>query len=110
MYFTDTMAELEKAKRNSTKGGEYWMGRDMQKILGYATWENFYNVIQRARMACESAGVNSLDHFLDVTKKITAGPVLRYERQGHLCRFVFSLSCLKYSITAQAWKGERKSN
>ncbi len=65
--------ELDKAKKLSAKGGEYWMGRDLQPILGYATWENFQKVIEKARMACESTGIDPNDHFRDTTKMITAG-------------------------------------
>jgi hypothetical protein len=42
---------LEQVKRFSKNGGEYWMGRDIQPILGYATWDKFLNVISRAMMA-----------------------------------------------------------
>lgn len=65
--------ELDNSKRLSAKGGEYWMGRDIQPILGYATWENFQKVIEKARMACESTGIDPNDHFRDTTKVITVG-------------------------------------
>jgi len=65
--------ELDKAKRQSRGGAEYWMGRDIQRILGYKTWENFHKVIQKASIACESAGEEPNHHFLDTTKMIRAG-------------------------------------
>ena len=68
-----TIKALDVAKRISTKGGEYWMARDIQQILGYAIWDNFYNVINKARMACESTGIDSSNHFFDTTKKVQAG-------------------------------------
>lgn len=64
---------LDDAKKISNKGGEYWMGRDIQAILGYPEWENFDKVIQRARMACESTGIDSNDHFLETTKMVSIG-------------------------------------
>jgi len=64
---------LDDAKKISNKGGEYWMGRDIQPILGYVTWENFQKVIEKARMACESTGIDPNNHFLDSTKMIRAG-------------------------------------
>jgi len=65
--------ELDSAKRLSKRGGEYWMGREIQKILGYLTWESFQNVIKRARMACASTGLDDNDHFRDTTKVMVVG-------------------------------------
>jgi len=65
--------ELDSAKRLSKRGGEYWMGRDIQKILGYSNWVNFKNVIDKARMACASTGVDDNNHFADVNKMVKAG-------------------------------------
>lgn len=64
---------LDDAKKISNKGGEYWMGRDIQPILGYPEWENFDKVIQKAHMACESTGIDSNDHFLETTKMVSIG-------------------------------------
>ena len=52
---------------------EFWMARDLQEILGYARWENFAKVIQKARTACMTSGYDEVDHFLDVTKMIEIG-------------------------------------
>lgn len=65
--------ELDATKNVKSNGVEYWMGRDIQKILGYSTWENFQNVIKKARMACESAGEDSYNHFRETTKMVAAG-------------------------------------
>lgn len=69
----DVIRELDAAKKVSKRGGEYWMGREIQKILGYSTWESFQNVIRKARMACTSAGVDENDHFRDTTKAMVVG-------------------------------------
>lgn len=71
--FDSVSNKLEAAKRVAAAGGEYWMARDIQEILGYTSWENFQNVINKARMACESAGIDPLNQFHDVMKKIPAG-------------------------------------
>lgn len=52
-------------------GVECWSARELQTILGYARWENFKVVLDRARKACEGSGAGVLDHFRDVTKMIT---------------------------------------
>lgn len=55
------------------EGVEYWLARDLQKALGYDRWENFINVIQKAKIACESSGIETSDHFRDVTKMVIIG-------------------------------------
>jgi len=54
-------------------GVEFWMARDLQNILGYAKWDNFAKVVQKARTACMTAGYDEADHFLDVGKMIGLG-------------------------------------
>lgn len=71
---------LEQVKHMAPNGEDYWMGRDIQSILGYDTWEYFYAVIQRAVMACESAGFKVVYHFRDTTKVISAGKGAKLQR------------------------------
>lgn len=52
---------------------ECWSARDLQKLLGYSLWQNFSNVIDKAKEACENAGQPALDHFIDVNKKVELG-------------------------------------
>jgi DNA-damage-inducible protein D len=52
---------------------EFWFARDLQKPLGYATWQNFSMAIKRAIESCETAKIDSNDHFSAVTKMITLG-------------------------------------
>lgn len=47
---------------------ECWSARELQEILGYARWENFFNAINKAKKSCENAGFNIADHFRDITK------------------------------------------
>jgi DNA-damage-inducible protein D len=38
--------------------------------LGYTKWENFFKVIEKAKIACESSGIEILHHFPDIRKMI----------------------------------------
>ena len=59
--------------KDEETGLDFWLARDLQKLLGYARWENFEKVIEKAKISCKNAGFESLDHFLDITKKATLG-------------------------------------
>ena len=52
---------------------EVWFARDLQKVLGYARWENFQTAINRAVESCNTQGVNVDDHFREVTKMVKLG-------------------------------------
>jgi DNA-damage-inducible protein D len=70
----DSVHKALDAVKNVSKGGiEYWRGRDIQSVLGYATWENFEGVIKRAKVSCESTGEDSINHFRDTTKMVVVG-------------------------------------
>ncbi|MBB3179104.1 DNA damage-inducible protein D [Variovorax sp. Sphag1AA] len=54
-------------------GVEYWLARDLQHLLGYSKWDNFLNVVSKAKTACEVSGHAMADHFADVGKMVDLG-------------------------------------
>ena len=52
---------------------EYWLARELQVQLGYTKWENFEAVIFRAIESVKTAGVEVVDHFLEVRKMVQLG-------------------------------------
>src|SRR3989338_9090205 len=54
-------------------GVEYWMARDLQKLLDYSEWRNFLLVIEKAKTACLNSRQNVSDHFVDVNKMVKLG-------------------------------------
>lgn len=54
-------------------GIEYWLARDLQVLLGYSKWDNFLNVVTKAKTACEVSGHAVADHFADVGKLVDLG-------------------------------------
>ncbi len=64
---------LEQIKKVSKNGGHYWMGREIQQVLGYDKWDKFENVINKAIMACESSGEYPDKHFLQTGKMVSIG-------------------------------------
>ena len=64
-------------KQTDSKKGEFWSARDLQKILDYDKWENFYKVIKKAKLSFNTSGLsvsNTInDHFLEVRKMVELG-------------------------------------
>jgi hypothetical protein len=50
-------------------GIECWSARELQKILGYAKWDNFKNVIDKAKKSCEQAGEEMQKTILPISGK-----------------------------------------
>lgn len=64
------------AHNTDDKNVEFWYARDLQIILGYDKWENFFRVIEKAKISCENSQIEISDHFLDVRKMVEIGVVL----------------------------------
>ncbi len=63
---------FEAAVSNSNEV-EFWYARDLQTLLGYTQWRNFVQVIEKAKIACKSAGQHPEDHFVDLNKVVDLG-------------------------------------
>ena len=66
-------ATFESIKKIDENGVEYWLSRDLAKILEYADYRNFITVINKAKEACFNSGNDVLDHFGDITEMVTIG-------------------------------------
>lgn len=58
---------------------EFWLARELQELLGYTQWRNFEQVIEKAKIACTTAGVAASDHFAEVSKKVELGSAAQRE-------------------------------
>jgi len=65
---TDTFQDHSHTTGN---GIEFWFARDIQHLLGYTEWRNFFNVIVKAKTACEVSGNIITDHFVNINKTIS---------------------------------------
>lgn len=59
-----------------------WSARELCSLLGYHLWQNFKNVVNKAKEACNNVGQDVSDHFIDVNKMITAGKGAQREVDG----------------------------
>jgi len=58
---------------------EFWRARDLLSLIGYKEWRNFEKVILKAKIACEAAEQEVLDHFVGVGKMVDIGSGVQRE-------------------------------
>ncbi|PHS41094.1 MAG: DNA damage-inducible protein D [Sulfurovum sp.] len=61
---------FEAFSHKTEEGIEFWLARDLQQLLGYSKWDNFKNVLHKAKTACELSEQDILNHFADIGKTI----------------------------------------
>ena len=66
-------ASFEGHAQQADNGVEFWLGRDLQALLGYSEWRNFLKIIEKAETACERSGHHVTDHFVGVNKMVELG-------------------------------------
>jgi len=64
---------FESCAQKTDEGVEFWLARDLQTLLEYDKWDNFQNVIAKAKQSCETSNHNVSDHFADVGKMVYLG-------------------------------------
>ena len=70
---TGEPSPFEQIKRVNAAGNEHWSSRDFARVLGYANYRNFEQVIDKAKIACFNSGQRLEDHFVDITELIDIG-------------------------------------
>lgn len=71
--YRHTMDRLEKAKRRTTDGHDYWRARDIHALLGYPVWEDFAPVIERAAGVLHGNGIEASYHIAETGGLTAAG-------------------------------------
>ncbi len=61
---------FETHAQKTNEGIEFWLARDLQKLLGYEEWRNFLKAITKAKITCEASGNKASHHFVDANKTI----------------------------------------
>lgn len=71
--YRHTMQRLEDVKKVNSQGDDFWIGREIFPILGYAEWDSFVPVIQRAEESMRAAGGDPSQHIRHTTKMVGVG-------------------------------------
>ena len=75
------------AYAHEENGVECWLARDLMEPMGYTRWENFAEVVKRAKVSCETNKTPVDSHFRDTTKMVTAGVAARAVKDFKLTRY-----------------------
>ncbi|MFH0809769.1 MAG: DNA damage-inducible protein D [Pseudomonadota bacterium] len=60
-------------QKDPDTGTEFWLARDLQMLLGYKEWRNFFKVVEKAITSCGNSGFDPQDHFVEVNKMVGVG-------------------------------------
>lgn len=93
--------------KHTTNNQEFWFARELMPLLGYAKWETFNNVIEKAKIACKESKFNISDHFPDVRKPIIGGKgsiqnVVDYKLSRYACYLIAMNGDTRKTQIAQA--------
>lgn len=64
---------FEEIKKINEYQSEYWLARQLAKILEYADYRNFEMVIKKAKESCKNSAQSIREHFVDITDMIEVG-------------------------------------
>lgn len=79
---TKESASLFESIRHINEDGiEYWSARELGSLIGYASWQKFVSVIEKAMEACENSGQPIENHFNRVVKMVPIGSGAEREKQ-----------------------------
>lgn len=66
-------ATFENIKQHDSDGNEYWLARQLSKVLEYSQYRHFLPVLERAREACRNSGQAVTDHMEDILTMVDIG-------------------------------------
>lgn len=95
------MSPFDNIKKTTVKGIDYWLARELGPMLEYTTWDKFFNVIERAMLACKSSGTEPTHHFYQTGNMVQIGSgAMRDKEDWLLSRY----ACYLVAMNADASK------
>ncbi len=79
---------FDSIKRINAQGIEIWRGRELMPILGYARWDRVPDVIERAKISCQNAGIPHTEHFSEETRKTLGRDQQDFDLSRYACYLV----------------------
>jgi hypothetical protein len=69
----ENQSPFDSIRRFDEQGNEFWMARELMKLLGYKEWRKFHGVIERVERSINLQGQDSQDHIVRSDKLGKAG-------------------------------------
>lgn len=70
--------------RHEENGVEFWYARELMHLLDYSKWQNFENVLLKAKVACANNGIVVENHFADASKMVILGSGANREVEDYI--------------------------
>ncbi len=70
---------LESNSHKTRENIEFWLAMDLQQLLDYSKWDNFQNVLSKAKTECKLSEEEISNHFADVGKMVAIGSGIEKE-------------------------------
>lgn len=64
---------FEKIRQTDEKGNEFWMARQLAKVLEYTDFRNFSSVVAKAIEACKNSGQPAENHVVEFDEMVAIG-------------------------------------
>lgn len=88
-------SSFDAIKRTRPDGSEYWLARELCKLVEYETWRNFAAAVDRAKIAAKNSGANVDAEFVQVGQLVDVGNLGKQEREDYeLSRFAAYLAVM----------------
>ncbi len=89
--YTKTM--FDNIKYIDENGNEYWLARDLQKVLEYKDWRNFKRVINKAIISANNSFSNDSDWVVEINRPIKTGKgkeelIKDYKLSRYICYLI----------------------
>jgi DNA-damage-inducible protein D len=78
---------FEDIKHIDENGNEYWLARELQKVLEYKEWRFFQKVIEKAKYSCLMSNNDVNNHFGVYSKMVVTGDSKRKIEDYNLTRY-----------------------
>lgn len=83
---------FENIKYVDRKGNEYWLARELQRVLEYKEWRKFEGVIKKAQEACKRSNYILSDNFVQLDKIVKTGvaykKIMDYKLSRYACYLI----------------------
>jgi DNA-damage-inducible protein D len=101
--YRTTMQQLERLRRRSSLGTEFWLARDIHPVLGYPNWREFEGLMERARDALRNNKIDPSHHFGLTHKMVDLGSGSKRRVEDH---FLSRAACYLIAMNGDPTKPE----